>query len=87
MALRLDRGAVQRQLHRRGQRRAVERSQRQEVGVRVVNETSGAVFDASVTTDMLSNTTFLSPRLFLNNGATADVVAYDCAGVYLETDF
>jgi hypothetical protein len=57
------------------------------IGVRVVNETSGAVFDASVTTDMPSNTTFLSPRLFLNNGATADVVAYDCAGVYLETDF
>jgi hypothetical protein len=31
-------------------------------------------------------TQFLSPRLFLNPGATA-AVAYDCAGVYLETDF
>jgi hypothetical protein len=30
---------------------------------------------------------FLSPRLFLDTGATAAAVAYDCAGVYLETDF
>jgi hypothetical protein len=29
----------------------------------------------------------LSPRLFLNTGATAAAVAFDCAGVYLETDF
>ena len=27
------------------------------------------------------------PRLFMNNGATAAAVAFDCAGVYLETDY
>ena len=32
-------------------------------------------------------TQFLSPRLFMNTGATAAAVAYDCAGVYVETDF
>jgi hypothetical protein len=32
-------------------------------------------------------TTFLSPRNFMNNGATAAAVAVDCAGVYVETDF
>jgi hypothetical protein len=31
-------------------------------------------------------TQFLSPRLFLNTGATAAAVAYDCAGIYLETE-
>jgi hypothetical protein len=30
---------------------------------------------------------FLAPRLFMNNGATAAAVAFDCAGVYLETDY
>jgi hypothetical protein len=29
----------------------------------------------------------LSPRLYLNTGATAAAVAYDCAGLYLETDY
>ena len=32
-------------------------------------------------------TQFLSPRLFMNTGATAAAVAYDCVGVYVETDF
>lgn len=32
------------------------------------------------------STQFLSPQLFLNNGATAAAVVYDCSGVYLETD-
>ena len=26
-------------------------------------------------------------NLFMNNGATAAAVAYDCSGVYVETDF
>lgn len=47
--------------------------------VRVVDEVSGA--------DLPAATQFLSPRLFLNTGATAAAVAYDCAGVYVETDF
>jgi hypothetical protein len=29
----------------------------------------------------------LSPRLFMNTGATAAAVAFDCAGGYVETDF
>ena len=57
------------------------------VWVRVVDEVSGAVFEQEITADLPAATQFLSPRLFLNNGATAAAVAYDCAGVYLETDF
>ena len=48
---------------------------------------SGAVFEQEITADLPANTQFLSPRLFLNTGTTAAAVAYDCAGVYLETDF
>ena len=57
------------------------------VWVRVVDEVSGAVFEQEITADLPANTQFLSPRLFLNTGATAAAVAYDCAGVYLETDY
>ena len=57
------------------------------VWVRVVDEVSSAVFEQEITADLPANTQFLSPRLFLNTGATAAAVAYDCAGVYLETDF
>jgi len=57
------------------------------VWVRVVDEVSGTVFEQEITADLPANTQFLSPRLFLNNGATAAAVAYDCAGVYLETDY
>ena len=57
------------------------------VWVRVVDEVSGAVFEQEITTDLPANTQFLSPRLFMNNGATAAAIAYDCSGVYVETDF
>lgn len=57
------------------------------VWVRVVDEVSGAVFEQEITADLPANTQFLSPRLFMNNGATAAAVAYDCSGVYVETDF
>ena len=57
------------------------------VWVRVVDEVSGAVFEQEITADLPAATQFLSPRLFLNTGATAAAVACDCAGVYLETDF
>ena len=57
------------------------------VWVRVVDEVSGAVFEQEITADLPANAQFLSPRLFLNNGATAAAVAYDCSGVYVETDF
>ena len=45
------------------------------IWVRVLDEVSGAVFEQEITTDMLTATQFLSPRLFLNTGATAAVVA------------
>jgi len=57
------------------------------VWARVVDEVSGAIFEQEITADLPAATQFLSPRQFKNNGATASAVAYDCAGVYLETDF
>lgn len=58
-----------------------------EVGIRVVEEVSGAVAEATITTDMPAATQLLSPRNYLNNGSTAAAVAYDCSGVYVETDY
>ena len=57
------------------------------VWVRVVDEVSGAVFEQEVTADLPAANQFLAPRLFMNNGATAAAVAFDCSGLYLETDF
>lgn len=57
------------------------------VRVRVVDEVSGAAFEQEISTDLPATTQFLSPRLFMNAGATAATVAYGCAGVYLATDF
>ena len=57
------------------------------VWVRVVDEVSGAVFEQEVTADLPAANQFLAPRLFMNNGATAPAVAFDCSGLYLETDF
>jgi hypothetical protein len=58
-----------------------------EVGIRVVEEVSGAVAEATITTDMPAAPQLLSPRTYLNNGTTAAAVAYDCSGVYVETDY
>ena len=52
------------------------------VWVRVVDEVLGTVFEQEITADLPANAQFLSPRLFMNNGATAAAVAYDCSGVY-----
>jgi hypothetical protein len=57
------------------------------VWVRVVDEVSGAVFEQEISADLPASTQFLSPRLFMNNGVAAAAVAYDCSGVYLETDY
>ena len=57
------------------------------VWVRVVDEVSGAVFEQEITADLPANTQFLSPRPFMNNGATAAAVACDCSGAYVETDY
>jgi hypothetical protein len=57
------------------------------IWVRVVEEVSGAVFEQEFTTDIPAATTFLSVRNYMNNGGTASAVAYECSGVYLETDY
>lgn len=57
------------------------------VCVRVVDEVSAAVFEQEITADLPANTQFLSPKLFKNNGAAAAALAYDCSGVYVETDY
>lgn len=53
--------------------------------LRVVDEVSGAVFEQEITADLPANMQCLSPRLFMNNGATAAAVAYDCAGACVKT--
>lgn len=58
-----------------------------EIGVRVVEEVSGAAIERTITTDMPAPTQMLSPRNYMNTGSTAAAVAYDCSGVYIETDF
>ena len=58
-----------------------------EVGIRVVEEVSGAVAEVTISTDLPAPTQLLSPRNYLNNGSTAAAVSYDCSGVYVETDF
>jgi hypothetical protein len=45
------------------------------------------VFEQEIAADLPANMQFLSPRLFMNNGATAAALAYDCSEVYLEADF
>lgn len=57
------------------------------VWVRMVDEGSGAAFEQEITADTPANTQFLSPRLFMNHGATAAAVAHDCSGVHVETDY
>jgi hypothetical protein len=58
-----------------------------EIGVRVVEEVSGAVVDVMLDTDITTAAQLLSPRNFMNIGATAAAVACDCSGVYVETDY
>lgn len=57
------------------------------IGLRLVNETTGDSYDATLTTDIPANTVFLAPRNYMNNDTTAAAIAFDCAGVYLESDF
>jgi hypothetical protein len=53
----------------------------------MVEEVSGAVVEVMVDTDIPTATQLLSPRNIMYNGATAAAVAYDCSGVYVETDY
>uniref|UniRef100_UPI0040482C46 DUF2793 domain-containing protein n=2 Tax=Yoonia sp. TaxID=2212373 RepID=UPI0040482C46 len=58
-----------------------------DIGVRVVEEVSGAAVEFTITTDMPAATQLLSPRNYMNTAAAAAAVAYDCSGVYVETDY
>ncbi|WP_136646563.1 DUF2793 domain-containing protein [Tabrizicola sp. YIM 78059] len=57
------------------------------VWVRVVEEVSGAVAEVEITANLPAATQLLSPRNYMNTGSTAAAVAYDCSGVYVETDY
>jgi hypothetical protein len=41
------------------------------IGIRLVNETTGDSYDATLTTDIPAATVFLSPRNYMNNDTTA----------------
>lgn len=58
-----------------------------DIGVRIVEEVSGAVAEFTLDTDIPAATQLLSPRNYMNNGGTAAAVAFDCSGVYVETDY
>ena len=58
-----------------------------DIGVRIVEEVSGAVAEFTLSTDIPAATQLLGPRNYMNTGATAAAVAYDCSGVYVETDY
>jgi hypothetical protein len=55
--------------------------------VRVVEEVSGAVAEVEITANLPAAAQLLSPRNYMNTGSTAAAVAYDCSGVYVETDY
>ena len=57
------------------------------IWVRVVDDVTGAVFEQEVLADLVPNTTLLSPRLFMNNGATAAAVGFESSGLHVETDY
>lgn len=48
---------------------------------------SAQLFTANVITDFPSTTTFLSPQLWINNGANTGQVALDVISQYIESDF
>jgi hypothetical protein len=57
------------------------------VWLRVREDVSGGLFETELTSDLPAAIQLLSPRNFLSNGSTAAAVAYDCTGVYIETDY
>lgn len=56
------------------------------VWVRVTCENTGAFVDIEITTNLPTATQLLSVRNYMSNGGTAAACAYDCSGVYVETD-
>jgi hypothetical protein len=48
---------------------------------------TGAIAEVEITSNLPAATQLLSPRNYMNTGSTAAAVAYDCSGVYVETDY
>lgn len=57
------------------------------VSWRVVNLTTGAVAEGTITTDLPATNTFLGSRVYINNGGTAAASVIELLRVYLETDY
>jgi hypothetical protein len=57
------------------------------VWVRVVEEVAGTVAEVAITANLPTLTQLLSPRNYMNSGSTAASVAFDCSGLYVETDY
>ncbi len=53
----------------------------------VTNDVTGEVATYEATTDLPPASQVLSPRLMMNNRATAGAVAYECSGLFIETDY
>lgn len=53
----------------------------------MVEEVSGVAVEFTIASDMPAATQLLSPRDYMNTGATVAAVAYACSGVYVETDY
>lgn len=59
-----------------------------DIGVRLVEEVSDAAVEFTITTDMPAATQLLSPRNYMNSGATGGGRRLRLrTGVYLETDY
>lgn len=58
-----------------------------EVGVEVINETTGVSAVYTLSTDLPAQAQVLSVRNYANNGGTASTVHYECTGVYIESDY
>lgn len=56
-------------------------------GCEVIDEVGGAVLEREITSELPASNQSHAPRAQVNNGATASSVAFDCSGVYMETDF
>lgn len=56
------------------------------IGYSIENLSTGAFLEGSVTTNIPSNTTLLSPQIWTNNGTTALACGIDISSQYIETD-
>jgi hypothetical protein len=57
------------------------------IGYRIERLNTGHVAEGTLSTDLPTNTTLLSPQVWRNNGATAAAIGIDVVGQYAETDY